>query len=291
VRLFVREPKTGAVRYFLAVDTDAALARATSFVESSVAEALRSSSNDHAVSLPAYSPWSLTLNQGDATLLRWRGRETTWLVLRSHGGDRALEGRDLDEILATHPALRDLPDVVRLEARARDFAKAYRLSPSTVEQPRRVVLDLYVTPTGATATVVRTTPESGPESEVTVARHVAGLFARSGRLRSLRPLWFETTRLSLRRAGLVVTCAGDGEASVVTSVRPNGPAARSGLQPGDTLLNADDDSPASLDDVRRLLGQPEGGAGRPRNLVVRRGGEKLEIQLRLADAADPVGRP
>jgi serine protease Do len=73
-----------------------------------------------------------------------------------------------------------------------------------------------------------------------------------------------------RRSGVPAETAG----AFVIDVDPNGPAARSGLQPGDVILQVNRQEVSSAADARRLLQQVQEG-GTAFVLVLRRGSERF----------------
>src|SRR5947209_16678318 len=75
--------------------------------------------------------------------------------------------------------------------------------------------------------------------------------------------------------GLRVKDAEDGSGVYVGSVRPDSPAARAGVQPGDVIDEISGAPVCSAADLERLAGQRR--LGQPTSLSLRRGAERLTL--------------
>jgi S1-C subfamily serine protease len=73
------------------------------------------------------------------------------------------------------------------------------------------------------------------------------------------------------------------QAVEVISNDPNGPAARAGLRPGDLMVAVNDQPVGSIDDLHRILA--DWPIGKPLNLTVIRGKERLEFGVIPSEAA------
>ena len=76
---------------------------------------------------------------------------------------------------------------------------------------------------------------------------------------------------------------------VIASVVPNSPAAKSGLQAGDEIVAADGNDVTRQAQLKHVLGPKY--AGEPLRLTVRRGEEKIDVDLELAERIDPYQAP
>jgi S1-C subfamily serine protease len=80
----------------------------------------------------------------------------------------------------------------------------------------------------------------------------------------------------------------EGDTAVrVAALDPQGPAAKAGLRALDLLIAAGDRAVGSIDDLHRLL--TEWPSGRPLELVVVRGTEKLRMEAVSSEAPQREG--
>jgi S1-C subfamily serine protease len=88
-------------------------------------------------------------------------------------------------------------------------------------------------------------------------------------------------RMAARHArpglGMRVKDAEGGSGAYVGSVRPESPAARAGIQPGDVVVELSGAPVGNAADLERIAGQRR--PGQPTSITVRRGGERRTFIL------------